>query len=113
MRRRASTILPGLLALGLLAGPGCSTNCQQLCTAWYDYQRDVCGFALSDDARVTCISDYRLSRTTTDELAECSGRIVEVEAMASARDATCCTWDLGSCPTTPGDDDDSAAATAR
>ena len=113
MRRRASTILRGLVALGLLGGSGCSTDCQRLCTSWYDYQRDVCGFALSDDARVTCITDYRLSRTTGAELDECAGRIAEVEAMASARDAACCTWDLESCPTRPGDDDDSAATTAR
>ncbi|MCO4770672.1 MAG: hypothetical protein KDA24_11630 [Deltaproteobacteria bacterium] len=101
-------ILPAsLLALSLLFAPGCSSNCQQLCTAWYDYQRDVCGQVNTDDDRVTCISDYRASQSTDQELSDCSERISEVNSLRSASDASCCTWDLGSCPSS-GDDDDSA-----
>ena len=98
--------------IGLALGGGCSSECQQLCTAWYDYQRDVCGAVNTDDERVTCISDYRRSRTSEDELNDCATRIPQVREMRSSQDAACCTWDLGTCPTGQGDDDDSAA-TAR
>ena len=111
MRRRESSVLVGVAALGVLAS-ACSTECQRLCTAWYDYQRDVCGVVQTDDARVTCIADYRLSRTTPDELTECSARMDEVRALGAARDGSCCSWDRDDCPPGP-DDDDSAGAGAR
>ena len=101
-----------VVVAGLWSGAGCSSECQRLCTAWYDYQRDTCGAVNTDDERVTCISDYRRSRTSGDELIDCGTRILEVRAMRSDRDASCCTWDLQTCPTRQADDDDSAA-TAR
>jgi hypothetical protein len=94
-----------LVALG--GASGCSTNCQQLCTAWYDYQRDVCGAVNLDDDRVTCISDYRRSQSSTSELSACAARIPDVTALRAAGDDRCCTWTIDQCPE-PGGDDDSA-----
>ncbi len=88
-------------------GSGCSSECQQLCTAWYDYQRDTCGAVNTDDERVTCISDYRRSRTSEEELSDCSARVTEVREMQSAGDGSCCFWNLATC--SPGQDDDDSA----
>jgi len=109
-RRRLRPLARAFVVVLLLAtAPACSTDCQRLCTAWYDYQRDVCGQVNTDDDRVTCISDYRRSNSTTEELAACADRIGEVQALRNVADASCCTWDVDSCPT-GGDDDDSAVA---
>jgi hypothetical protein len=94
-------------AAGLVFGSGCSSECQQLCTAWYDYQRDTCGAVNTDDERVTCISDYRRSRTSEEELSDCSTRVTEVRTMQSAGDGSCCSWNLATCPA--GQDDDDSA----
>lgn len=96
-------------SLALAVAPACSTDCQRLCTAWYDYQRDVCGQVNTDDDRVTCISDYRRSNSTTDELAACADRISEVNVLRSTADASCCSWDAETCP--PGGDDDDSSVT--
>ena len=94
------------LILLLLGSAGCSRQeCQRLCTAWYDYQRDVCGQLDNDDQRVTCVSDYRPGRTTDEEVADCAERRVEVAALRANNDATCCTWGVDDCPFGAGDDD--------
>ena len=88
---------------------GCNTECRNLCTAWYDYQRDVCRVLDTDDDRVRCISDYRGSRVSDEELAQCTDRELRVEDIAAlepdqGRDCLC-DGDESDCP---GDDDDSA-----
>ncbi len=98
-----------LVLFALAVSPACSTDCQRLCTAWYDYQRDVCGQVNTDDDRVTCISDYRRSNSTPDELAACASRIGDVNALRTTADPSCCSWDADTCPP-GGDDDDSAVA---
>ncbi len=94
-------------AASLVLGSGCSSECQRLCTAWFDYQRDTCKAVNTDDERVTCISDYRQSRTSDEENADCTARVTQVRAMHSAQDGSCCSWDLAACP--PGEDDDDSA----
>lgn len=103
------SILGLLAALVLALGSGCNTECRSLCTAWYDYQRDVCQVLDTDDDRVRCISDYRGSRVSDEELAQCVDREVQVEEIAAlepdeGRDCLC-DGDESDCP---GDDDDSA-----
>jgi hypothetical protein len=88
---------------------GCNTECRNLCTAWYDYQRDVCQVLDTDDDRVRCISDYRGSRVSEGELAQCVDQELRVEQIAAlepddGRDCLC-DGDESDCP---GDDDDSA-----
>ena len=94
-----------ILALTLCFASACSTECQQLCTAWYDYQRDVCGKVNLDDDRVTCISDYRRSQSSEGELLLCEARIPDVVALRSSGDDRCCDWTVGECPDDAGDDD--------
>ena len=99
-----------VLVFAVLAfAPACSSNCQQLCTSWYDYQRDVCGQLNTDDDRVTCISDYRASQSTDAELGSCVDLVPEVNALRAAGDDSCCAWTLNTCLAS-GDDDDSSTA---
>ena len=89
-------------------GSGCRTECRSLCTAWYDYLRDVCQELDTDDDRVRCISDDRASRVSDDELGLCAEEETEIDEVAKlpATERGClCDGDDSDCP---GDDDDSA-----
>jgi hypothetical protein len=105
-RHRATRALAGLCSSFLLAS--CDSDCQRLCSAWYDYRRDVCQAADTDDDRARCVADYRRGRFTEAEAAACRVRVDAIAAVrqrpASERDA-CCEWDDAACV---GDDDDSA-----
>jgi len=95
-----------LVLLGaLLLSSGCSTDCQRLCTAWYDYQRDVCGLVNLDDDRVTCISDYRASQSSDAELTACADVIGDVTDLRANGDDSCCAATVGECSLDGGDDD--------
>jgi hypothetical protein len=100
-----------MLLLLLTIASGCRTECRSLCTAWYDYQRDVCGMVDEDDERIRCIADYRADIVTDEELVECAERQVEVEDIGrlDPPDNAClCDGDSADCPQAAGDDDDSA-----
>jgi len=70
----------------------------------------VCNVLDTDDERVRCISDYRASRVTGEELEQCIARelqLAEVSAYAEATDREClCDGDESDCP---GNDDESAS----
>ena len=78
----------GFLVL-LLASTGCSTECQQLCSDWYDYQTGNCGSVDVDDERVRCISDYASRLVSEAELVECTGRMEQISGLESG-DSSCC-----------------------
>ena len=99
------------LLLLLTATSGCRTECRSLCTAWYDYQRDVCGMVDADDERIRCIADYRANKVTDGELVECAEAQVEVEDIGQLdppANACLCDEDSADCPQVTADDDDSA-----
>ena len=82
--------LRAALLLLVLACAGCSTECQLLCTTWYDYQLQACGVLVDvDDERVRCISDYGTRLVTEDELVECTERTEQVQALGTD-DQSCC-----------------------
>lgn len=95
------TVMFGLRAVVLLlvlASAGCSTECQLLCTSWYDYQLQACGVVDVDDERVRCISDYNTRLVTQGELDECTERIEQVEALDSGDESCCPGSTAGTCP---------------
>lgn len=98
------------MALLILLSPvGCATECRSLCTAWYDYLRDVCQELDTDDDRVRCISDYRSSRVSDVELGQCTEqavRIAELSELPEGQRECLCDGDASDCD--GGDDDDSA-----
>ena len=97
------------LLIGLSAAllSGCSQDCRITCTAWFDYQRDVCGVLDTDDERVRCISDYTSSATTETEQTQCREQTEAIEALTVSEDTACCDSSDPAC-TLRGDDDDSA-----
>lgn len=108
------TVAALIALLLLVATSGCRTECRSLCTAWYDYQRDVCGTVDADDERIRCIADYRASKATDAELIECAEAEDELEEISELDDpdnACLCDGDGADCPQPgAGDDDDSATA---
>ncbi len=100
--------IPRVLALLLLVvvAAGCSTECRSLCSTWFDYLRDVCQELDTDDDRVRCISDYRASRVSDEELGKCEERDEELRAIAARGDPCLCDGDDSDC--SGSDDDDSA-----
>ena len=96
--RAVTAGLRAALLLLVLASMGCSTECQLLCTSWYDYQLQACGVVDVDDERVRCISDYSTRLVTEDELAECAERIEQVEALDSADESCCSGAATTACP---------------
>jgi hypothetical protein len=87
--RAVTAGLRAAILLLVMACAGCSTECQLLCTAWYDYQLQACGAFDVDDERVRCISDYSTRLATESELAECTERTGQVQALGSD-DPSCC-----------------------
>lgn len=97
--RAVNAGLRAALLLLVLACAGCSTECQLLCTTWYDYQLQACGVAVDvDDERVRCISDYSTRLVTEDELTECTERIEQVEALGSDDESCCPGAATSACP---------------
>ncbi|MEE2829616.1 MAG: hypothetical protein VX498_10540 [Myxococcota bacterium] len=100
-----------LALLLLLVTSGCRTECRSLCTAWYDYQRDVCGVVDTDDERVRCIADYKASKVTDAELVECVESqidLAEISALPEPDNACLCDEDRDDCPLSDAGGDDSA-----
>lgn len=108
--RRIPALGVACVLLGLVAG-GCNNECRSLCTAWYDYLRDVCQALDIDDERVRCISDYRDDRVSEEELDLCTGQVRRIEQVSSLPQEDgrrcLCDGDESDCP--GADDDDSAA----
>ena len=96
--RAVTAGLRAALLLLVMACAGCSTECQLLCTAWYDYQLQACGVFDVDDERVRCISDYSTRLVTVDESTECAERIEQVEALDSNDESCCPGASTSTCP---------------
>ncbi len=96
--RAVTAGLRAALLLLVMTCAGCSTECQSLCTVWYDYQLQACGVADVDDERVRCISDYSTRLVTEDELAECTTRTGQLNALGTANQSCCPGATTTACP---------------
>jgi|GEM_PF-2517228 hypothetical protein len=83
-----------LAVASLLLTSACDTSCQEFCTAWFDYRQDVCGELDTDDARISCIADYRGHLVADEEQAVCTDLSAEVESLRNSSDPatrqSCC-----------------------
>ena len=94
MAKLGTSVAPLAIAVVLSLGTACDTECQEFCTAWFDYQQDVCGVLDTEDARVLCIADYRGHLVADEERDVCTDLAEQVEALRSNTDSTtqrsCC-----------------------
>ena len=94
MARLGNSVALSAMTGVLLLASACDTECQEFCTAWFDYKQDVCGELDNDDARVSCIADYRGHLVADEERDVCEDLVAEVEALRSSTDRTaresCC-----------------------
>ncbi len=84
--------------VALFVSTGCSTECQELCSDWYDYQASNCGIVDVDDERVRCISDYATRLVSEEELAECTDRIGQISGLESGNSSCCPGAATADCP---------------
>ena len=94
MARLGNSVALSAMTGVLLLASACDTECQEFCTAWFDYKQDVCGELDNDDARVSCIADYRGHLVADEELEGCTDLIAQVETLRTSNDPltreSCC-----------------------
>jgi hypothetical protein len=97
-----------LLAALLPALSACRAECRNLCSDWYDYQRDFCGDFDTGDGRVQCVADYRAVVASDEELAQCESRSEQIEELRAGDDDCLCHFPPEQCLALGGDDDSGA-----